>query len=152
MAGERFAVRNSGGTAVVEGVGDHGCEYMTRGMVVVLGRTGRNFAAGMTGGIAYVLDQTGEFVEVCCNRTDVDLEPVTDPKDAEILYRLIARQAELTGSPQAKWILQNWEATLPKFIKVFPHEFKRVLGIPRIPASVLVAGAGEQVQGQVVRG
>ena len=152
MAGERFAVRNSGATAVVEGVGDHGCEYMTRGMVVVLGRTGRNFAAGMTGGIAYVLDQTGEFVEVCCNRTDVDLEPVTDPKDVEILHRLIARQAELTGSPQAKWILQNWEATLPKFIKVFPHEFKRVLGIPRIPAGVLVARAGMQVQGQVVRG
>ena len=152
MAGERFAVRNSGATAVVEGVGDHGCEYMTKGMVVVLGRAGRNFAAGMTGGIAYVLDQSGEFVEVCCNRTDVDLEPVTDPKDIEILHRLIARQAELTASPQAKWILKNWEATLPKFIKVFPHEFKRVLGIPRIPAGVLVAQAGMQVQGQVVRG
>jgi len=152
MGGERFAVRNSGGTAVVEGVGDHGCEYMTRGMVVVLGRTGRNFAAGMTGGIAYVLDQTGEFVAVCCNRADVDLEPVTDPKDSEILHRLIARQAEFTGSPQARWILQNWEATLPKFVKVFPHEFKRVLGIPRIPADVLVARAGMQVQGQVIRG
>ena len=78
MAGERFAVRNSGATAVVEGVGDHGCEYMTRGLVVVLGKTGRNFAAGMTGGIAYVLDQTGDFASECCNRADVDLEPVTD--------------------------------------------------------------------------
>jgi glutamate synthase (NADPH) large chain len=152
MAGERFAVRNSGGTAVVEGVGDHGCEYMTRGMVVVLGRTGRNFAAGMTGGIAYVLDRSGEFVEVCCNRADVDLEPVTDPKDVEILHRLIVRQSEFTDSPQAKWILLNWEATLPKFIKVFPHEFKRVLGIPRAPENVLVTQDGMQVQGQVVRG
>ena len=76
MAGERFAVRNSGATAVVETVGDHGCEYMTKGIVVVLGKTGRNFAAGMTGGIAYVLDETGEFVRVRCNRASVDLEPV----------------------------------------------------------------------------
>jgi glutamate synthase domain-containing protein 3 len=152
MAGERFAVRNSGASAVVEGVGDHGCEYMTRGTVVVLGRTGRNFAAGMNGGIAYVLDRTGEFVEVCCNRTGVDLESVTDPGEVEILRRLIMRQAEFTGSPQAKLILLNWEATLPKFIKVFPHEFKRVLGIPRIPADVLVARAETQVQGQVTRG
>jgi glutamate synthase (NADPH/NADH) large chain len=80
MAGERFAVRNSGATAVVEGVGDHGCEYMTRGLVVVLGKTGRNFAAGMTGGVAYVLDQTGEFASECCNRADVDLEPLVDRK------------------------------------------------------------------------
>jgi glutamate synthase (NADPH/NADH) large chain len=152
MAGERFAVRNSGATAVVEGVGDHGCEYMTRGMVVVLGPTGRNFAAGMTGGIAYVLDQTGESVEICCNRTDVDLEPVTDEKDVEILHRLITRQAELTDSPQAKWILKNWKATLPKFVKIFPHEYKRVLGIPRIPASKPAVPAGVPAEGQVVRG
>jgi glutamate synthase (NADPH/NADH) large chain len=154
MAGERFAVRNSGATAVVEGVGDHGCEYMTRGLVVVLGRTGRNFAAGMTGGIAYVLDQTGEFVDVCCNRTDVDLEPATDEKDIQTLHKLIARQAELTGSPQAQWILKHWAATLPKVIKVFPHEYKRVLGIPRMPPVVLVAQAGKQsvAQGQVIRG
>src|SRR5487761_173424 len=91
MAGERFAVRNSGATAVVEGVGDHGCEYMTRGLVVVLGKTARNFAAGMTGGIAYVLDQTAEFASVCCNRADVDLEPVTDAQDVETLHRLVAR-------------------------------------------------------------
>ena len=154
MAGERFAVRNSGATAVVEGVGDHGCEYMTRGMVVVLGRTGRNFAAGMTGGIAYVLDQFGEFAAVCCNRTDVDLEPATDPKDVEILHRLISRHSALTSSPQAEWILKNWEATLPRFIKVFPHEYKRVLGIPRVPAGVLIAQAKKQAQahGQVLGG
>jgi glutamate synthase (NADPH/NADH) large chain len=153
MAGERFAVRNSGATAVVEGVGDHGCEYMTRGMVVVLGKTGRNFAAGMTGGIAYVLDTSGEFAAASCNRVDVDLEPVIETKDVEILHRLISRHAELTTSPQAHWILKHWDATLPKFIKVFPHEYKRVLGIPRIPATVVAAQAGSAgVHGQVIRG
>jgi glutamate synthase domain-containing protein 2/glutamate synthase domain-containing protein 1/glutamate synthase domain-containing protein 3 len=131
MAGERFAVRNSGATAVVETVGDHGCEYMTKGLVVVLGPTGRNFAAGMTGGIAYVLDETGEFASARCNRAGVDLEPVSCPADIETLRRLIARHLELTGSPRAEWILDNWEDMLPNFIKVFPHEYKRVLGIPR---------------------
>ena len=139
MAGERFAVRNSGATAVVEGVGDHGCEYMTRGTVVVLGKTGRNFAAGMTGGIAYVLDETGEFVTVRCNRASVDLEPLVDPKDIDLLQLLIARHAELTGSPRAHWILENWDTMLPKFVKVFPHEYKRVLGIPRLPAGAVLA-------------
>ena len=153
MAGERFAVRNSGATAVVEGVGDHGCEYMTRGMVVVLGKTGRNFAAGMTGGVAYVLDQSGEFAAASCNRVDVDLEPVIETKDVEILHRLITRHAELTSSPQAAWILKHWDATLPKFIKVFPHEYKRVLGIPRIPATVVAAQAGSAgAHGPVTRG
>ncbi len=153
MAGERFAVRNSGATAVVEGVGDHGCEYMTRGLVVVLGKTGRNFAAGMTGGIAFVLDQTGEFASVSCNRTDVDLEPATDPRDLEMLHQLVTRHAEYTDSPQGKWILKHWETVSPKFVKVFPHEYKRVLGIPRIPAGVLAAQAAKpQVQGQVIRG
>jgi glutamate synthase domain-containing protein 3 len=153
MAGERFAVRNSGATAVVEGVGDHGCEYMTRGLVVVLGKTGRNFAAGMTGGIAYVLDQTGEFVSECCNRVDVDLEPLAEAKDVELVHHLIVRHAELTDSPQGKWILKHWDAMLPKFVKVFPHEYKRVLGIPRIPASVVAAQAGSlHAQGQVIRG
>ena len=102
MGGERFAVRNSGATAVVEGVGDHGCEYMTNGLVVVLGRAGRNFAAGMTsGGIAYVLDQQGDFATVCCNRNEVDLEAVTDQSDVAMLHALITRHGELTGSPQA---------------------------------------------------
>jgi glutamate synthase domain-containing protein 2/glutamate synthase domain-containing protein 1/glutamate synthase domain-containing protein 3 len=152
MAGERFAVRNSGATTVVEGVGDHGCEYMTNGLVIVLGRTGRNFAAGMTGGIAYVLDNQGDFASVKCNHTEVDLEPVIHQKDIETLHELISRHAELTGSPQAKWILENWESTLPKFIKVFPHEYKRVLGIPRVPQVVLAAHAGKQANGQVIRG
>jgi glutamate synthase domain-containing protein 2/glutamate synthase domain-containing protein 1/glutamate synthase domain-containing protein 3 len=152
MAGERFAVRNSGATTVVEGVGDHGCEYMTNGLVVVLGRTGRNFAAGMTGGIAYVMDQAGDFASLRCNRTEVDLEPVVNPVDIETLHGLIQRHSEFTGSPQAKWILQNWESMLPKFIKIFPHEYKRVLGVPRIPEGILAAQAGKPAGEQVIRG
>ncbi len=140
MAGERFAVRNSGATAVVEGVGDHGCEYMTKGLVVVLGKAGRNFAAGMTGGLAFVLDDTGEFASVHCNRASVDLEPVIDQADIHALETLIARHFEATGSPRAKWVLDHWATMLPKFVKVFPHEYKRVLGIartaPRASASV----------------
>ncbi len=131
MAGERFAVRNSGATAVVEGVGDHGCEYMTKGLVVVLGRTGKNFAAGMSGGIAYVLDETGDFRRVLCNRASVDLDPMVDPKDVDLVRSLIEQHLAATGSPRAAWILQNWYAMLPHFVKVFPHEYKRVLGVPR---------------------
>ena len=153
MAGERFAVRNSGATAVVEAVGDHGCEYMTRGTVVVLGKTGRNFAAGMTGGIAYVLDETGEFSQTRCNRASVDLEPVTDSKDADLVQRLTARHEELTGSPRAKWILDNWETMLPKFVKVFPHEYKRVLGVPRASAGLSATHAPAAASAQeAVRG
>ncbi|HLX44403.1 MAG TPA: hypothetical protein VKR43_13255, partial [Bryobacteraceae bacterium] len=133
-AGERFAVRNSGATAVVEGVGDHGCEYMTRGLAIVLSDTGRNFAAGMTGGIAYVLDETGEFRSVRCNQASVDLEGVVDPTDIETLRFWIARHAEHTGSPRANWILENWEAMLLKFVKVFPKEYKRVLGVAGMAA------------------
>jgi glutamate synthase domain-containing protein 2/glutamate synthase domain-containing protein 1/glutamate synthase domain-containing protein 3 len=135
MAGERFAVRNSGATAVVEAVGDHGCEYMTRGTVLILGKTGRNFAAGMTGGTAWVLDETGEFGRVRCNLASVDLGPVTDAQDVELIQLLLARHAELTESPRAKWILENWDTMLPKFVKVFPHEYKRVLGVPRTLAA-----------------
>ena len=131
MAGERFAVRNSGATAVVEGVGDHGCEYMTKGMVVVLGHCGRNFAAGMSGGFAYVLDETGDFVNYNCNRTGVDLEPVDQPVDMQALRNLIEKHFNATGSPRAKWIMENWGTMLPKFVKVFPHEYKRVMNIPR---------------------
>jgi glutamate synthase (ferredoxin) len=129
-AGERFAVRNSGATAVVEGVGDHGCEYMTKGLVVVINDTGKNFAAGMTGGIAYVLDETGEFQETRCNRTSVDLEALEEKDGGEVRY-WIARHAEHTESPRANWILENWDSLLPKFVKVFPHEYKRVLGVKR---------------------
>ncbi|MGH9685579.1 MAG: glutamate synthase large subunit [Candidatus Acidiferrales bacterium] len=152
MAGERFAVRNSGATAVVEGVGDHGCEYMTNGLVIVLGNTGRNFAAGMTGGVAYVLDRNGDFAAVRCNRAEVDLEPVSDQADVDKLFQLISRHAEYTGSPQAKWILDNWETTLTKFVKVFPHEYKRVLGVPRAPAQLLASQSGKTSGGQVIHG
>jgi glutamate synthase domain-containing protein 3 len=131
MAGERFAVRNSGATAVVEGVGDHGCEYMTNGLVVVLGSCGRNFAAGMSGGIAYVFDDKGDFTEERCNLASVDLEPVMEVRDIELIKNLITRHHTLTGSRRAKWLLDNWTDALPRFIKVFPHEFKRVLGVAR---------------------
>jgi len=110
----------------VEGLGDHGCEYMTRGLVVVLGKCGRNFAAGMSGGIAYVLDEKGDFAERRCNQSSVDLEPVP-PEDAKVIYGLIEEHFELTGSPRAKWILENWDTMLEKFIKIFPQEYRRVL-------------------------
>jgi len=138
MAGERFAVRNSGAIAVVESVGDHGCEYMTKGLVVVLGRAGRNFAAGMTGGIAFVLDETGEFAGVLCNKSGVDLEPVRDKVDELTLQNLIRTHVEMTGSLRGKHILENWLQMLPKFVKVFPHEYKRVLGVPRVAAGAKV--------------
>src|SRR5450432_2946915 len=137
MGGERFAVRNSGARAVVEGLGDHGCEYMTNGTVVVLGKCGRNFAAGMSGGIAYVLDETGDFAEKRCNTAGVDLEPVC-AEDGDLLQSMIFRHVEFTGSPRGQWILENWESMLEKFVKVFPHEYKRVLGVPR-----LAVGAGQ---------
>ena len=154
VAGERFAVRNSGAIAVVEGTGDHGCEYMTGGVVVVLGQTGRNFAAGMSGGIAYVLDEAGGF-ERRCNLAMVDLEPVPaeaetsertsrhgldleshglvdvmanmGTQDGERLRELIKRHMHYTGSERAKAILENWEQWLPKFRKVMPVEYKRAL-------------------------
>ncbi len=131
IAGERFAVRNSGATAVVEGVGDHGCEYMTRGLVVVLGSTGRNFAAGMSGGIAYVYDDQGDFSTRRCNKASVDLEPLIDSEDIATVRGLLAKHADATGSPRAAWVLEHWADVQPKFIKVFPHEYKRVLGVKR---------------------
>ena len=132
MAGERFAVRNSGATAVVEGLGDHGCEYMTNGLVVVLGKAGRNFAAGMSGGIAYVLDEQGDFAEKRCNTAAVDLEPVVVDEDVQTLYSLISNHVAVTQSPRGKWVLENWDEMVKRFVKVFPHEYKRVLGVPRL--------------------
>ena len=154
VAGERFAVRNSGAVAVVEGTGDHGCEYMTGGIVVVIGPTGRNFAAGMSGGIAYVLDEDGTF-ERRCNLSMIDLEPVEaedkvmrqlsnqggdleshglvdimgdmTKQDAERLHQLIARHAHYTNSAKAKAILENWAHYQPKFKKVMPVEYRRAL-------------------------
>jgi glutamate synthase (NADPH/NADH) large chain len=154
IAGERFAVRNSGAIAVVEGAGDHCCEYMTGGIVVVLGKTGRNFAAGMSGGIAYVLDEAGNFAERC-NLSMVELEPVAAEEevmqrhlhsggdlaghgrvdvmgdmtrhDAERLHQLISNHARYTGSTRARHILEHWESFLPKFRKVMPVEYRRAL-------------------------
>ncbi|MGH9624520.1 MAG: glutamate synthase subunit alpha, partial [Bryobacteraceae bacterium] len=131
MAGERFAVRNSGATAVVEGVGDHGCEYMTNGTVVILGRTGRNFGAGMSGGIAYVFDPTGEFVRVRANRAGIDLEPLFERDDLMLLEKLIRNHVAFTGSPLGRRILDKWDQMPQHFVKVFPHEYKRVLGVSR---------------------
>ena len=125
-AGERFAVRNSGAMAVVEGVGDHGCEYMTGGVVVVLGKTGRNFGAGMSGGIAFVLDESGEF-ERSCNMGLVELERVEDAADAELLRHLVDRHARYTGSARARWLLDAWDEHLPRFVKVIPVEYKQIL-------------------------
>ena len=140
VAGERFAVRNSGAIAVIEGAGDHCCEYMTGGVVVVLGRTGRNFAAGMSGGIAYVLDEDGMFA-TRCNRAMVEIEDMPEWEegeihgdladmtrfDAERLRRLVDSHARHTGSRKAEEILAHWNEYLPKFRKVMPHEFRRVL-------------------------
>jgi glutamate synthase domain-containing protein 2/glutamate synthase domain-containing protein 1/glutamate synthase domain-containing protein 3 len=125
VVGERFAVRNSGASAVVEGVGDHGCEYMTGGVAVVLGRTGRNFAAGMSGGIAYVLDEDGTF-ESRCNGELVGLEPV-EANDTDALRALVEEHELRTGSPVAARLLADWEASLERFVKVLPHDYKAAL-------------------------
>ncbi len=154
IAGERFAVRNSGAVAVVEGVGDHGCEYMTGGVVVVIGKTGRNFAAGMSGGIAYVLDVDGMFA-VRCNQAMVDLEPVPEEDDLmealhhlggdiehkgrvdlssdmtthdeERLVMLIQNHVHYTGSQRGRRILENWADYRPRFVKIMPVEYRRAL-------------------------
>jgi glutamate synthase (NADPH/NADH) large chain len=161
VAGERFAVRNSGCTTVVEGVGDHGCEYMTGGIVVVLGQTGRNFAAGMSGGIAYVLDEENDF-EQRCNMAMVELEPVPEEEanlditeqgeleshgrvsvdhlgqgDQALLRKLISNHLSYTGSTRAKTILDNWSQYLPKFVKVMPTEYKRALAEMKTKNAVL---------------
>jgi glutamate synthase (NADPH/NADH) large chain/glutamate synthase (ferredoxin) len=125
-AGERFAVRNSGARAVIEGTGDHGCEYMTGGVIVVLGKTGRNFAAGMSGGDAYVLNEDGKF-ELRCNLGMVELEPVVLPEDKTTLRTMLEAHVKHTGSRKAKEVLENWETKLPQFIKVMPIDYKRVL-------------------------
>ena len=126
VAGERFCVRNSGADAVVEGVGDHGCEYMTGGRVVVLGHTGRNFAAGMSGGVAYVLDEGRDFY-LRLNKALVSMELVTEQHDIAELRGLIQAHADATGSPKAKRILDDFDAWLPKFKKILPHDYDRML-------------------------
>ncbi|MBR9982445.1 MAG: glutamate synthase large subunit [Desulfatitalea sp.] len=127
QAGIRFGVRNSGAAAVVEGTGDHACEYMTGGRVVILGPTGRNTAAGMSGGIAYVLDEAGDFATRRCNREMVDLEPVTAAEDAAELKALVQSHWAHTQSPVARRVLDRWETILPRFVKVMPIDYKRAL-------------------------
>jgi len=126
IAGERFAVRNSGVNAVVEGIGDHGCEYMTGGKVVVLGLTGRNFAAGMSGGIAYILDESGDFA-TRCNTSMVGLEKLEDPEEIKDLKQLIQQHIDYTESAIGERVLADWNAIAPKFVKVMPKDYKRVL-------------------------
>jgi glutamate synthase (ferredoxin) len=126
MAGERFAVRNSGVDVVVEGVGDHGCEYMTGGRVVVLGTTGRNFAAGMSGGEAYVYDPDDSLGKRC-NFEMVDLEKLENPSEIDEVEAMIRRHYEYTDSSVAKQMLDHWGATVPKFTKVMPRDYKRMM-------------------------
>ena len=127
MAGERFCIRNSGATVVVEGAGDHGCEYMTNGRAVILGPAGRNFGAGMSGGVAYILDEAGDFAEKFCNHSMVDCDPFDDPEDIEYVKTLIRRHIDYTNSPKGQWVLDHWDDMLPKFIKVFPKELKKAM-------------------------
>jgi glutamate synthase (ferredoxin) len=126
VAGERFCVRNSGVHAVVEGVGDHGCEYMTGGLVVVLGQTGRNFAAGMSGGIAYVLDERGGFDKVC-NPEMVSLASLEDEDEIARVRRLVERHVEYTRSALGRRVLDGWKELLPRFVRVVPNDYRRVL-------------------------
>jgi glutamate synthase (NADPH/NADH) large chain len=135
-AGERFCVRNSGANVVVEGVGDHGCEYMTGGNVIILGETGRNFAAGMSGGIAYVYDVNHNF-EILCNTEMVDLDPVAE-SDEKFLKDMIKKQFELTGSTVAKFILNDFENQLKNFVKIFPQDYKKVLQSSAIKEEIKV--------------
>ena len=130
VAGERFCVRNSGVHAVVEGVGDHGCEYMTGGRVVVLGTTGRNFAAGMSGGVAYVMDEAGDFARRC-NKEMVNLGKVEDPEEVKLVQAMIARHAQYTGSKRAQEVLGTWSQWLPYFVRVMPKDYERVLAAQR---------------------
>ena len=133
-AGERFCVRNSGANVVVEGVGDHGCEYMTAGRVVILGETGRNFAAGMSGGIAYIYDVRHQF-ETRCNKEMVDLDPLSQ-EDETFLQEMLSKQFELTGSSVAKFILNDFKNQLENFIKVFPKDYKKALQLNEVKEKV----------------
>jgi glutamate synthase (ferredoxin) len=156
VAGERFCVRNSGALAVVEGTGDHGCEYMTGGRVVIIGPTGRNFAAGMSGGIAYVYDEDGDF-HIRCNKEMVDLEAL-DEEDMELVRGLMERHREYTGSTVADRLLNEWPAAAKKFVKVFPKDFKRAIleGVEAAKTDVQAAqGAptnGKKTNGRAANG
>jgi glutamate synthase (ferredoxin) len=128
LAGERFCVRNSGAEAVVEGVGDHGCEYMTGGRVVIIGGTGRNFAAGMSGGVAFVFDPKNNFAQRC-NTEMVDLDRIDTDEDDACVQRLLSNHARYTQSPVAQKILRDWTTTRTQFVKVMPRDYKHVLAV-----------------------
>jgi glutamate synthase (ferredoxin) len=145
VAGERFAVRNSGAVAVVEGAGDHCCEYMTGGRVVVLGRTGRNFGAGMSGGIAYVYDEAGDFA-TRCNMEMVALERLEDSEDLDLVHGLIERHLEYTGSAVAQRVLGDWPKVADRFVKVMPLDYRRVLEEQRRERKTRSAGAGDTIR------
>ncbi|HAL47631.1 MAG: glutamate synthase large subunit [Chloroflexi bacterium] len=142
IAGERFCVRNSGAEAVVEGVGDHGCEYMTHGRVVVLGATGRNFAAGMSGGEAYVLDEHGRFADLC-NKEMVDLDPLIDVDDVVAVKSLIGDHLRFTGSENARRVLADWPAMQGRFVKVMPRAYKAVLAERRLSEQEAVVASDD---------
>jgi glutamate synthase (ferredoxin) len=143
IAGERFCVRNSGAKAVVEGVGDHGCEYMTGGEAVILGETGRNFAAGMSGGVAYVLDEHGRFAKQV-NMEMVDLEDLSNPDDQQAVLELVRKHVEYTGSVRGRYVLDNWPQLISKFVKVMPKDYKRALAELK-KANELAASRGTPV-------
>jgi len=151
LAGERFAVRNSGALAVVEGVGDHGCEYMTGGQVVVLGTTGRNFAAGMSGGVAYVLDRSGQFARDC-NTAMVDLERLDEPEDVALVRRLVANHVKHTSSRLGERLLNRWEQTVKQFVKVMPRDYRRVLVAQAKAAAAGRAASVEELTGAAING
>jgi glutamate synthase (ferredoxin) len=146
VAGERFMVRNSGAVAVVEGTGDHGCEYMTGGRAVIIGRTGRNFAAGMSGGIAYVLDEEGDF-HTRCNMEMVGLEPLEEPEDLDLVRGLLERHVEYTGSTVAQRLLADWPAAAKKFVKVMPTDYRRVLEQQRLQSQQQAQGTQNSTVG-----
>ena len=125
-AAERFCVRNSGAHAVIEGCGDHGCEYMTGGHAVILGKTGRNFAAGMSGGIAYVLDVDGTFPALV-NKEMVEIEDLSDPADQQTVLDLVRKHVEYTSSSRGRWVLDNWPVAASKFVKIMPSDYKAAL-------------------------
>ncbi|MBS0265795.1 MAG: glutamate synthase large subunit [Planctomycetes bacterium] len=133
-AGERFCVRNSGVNAVVEGVGDHGCEYMTKGNVIIIGPTGRNFAAGMSGGFAFILDEKGEFPALC-NKGMVELVPLNVEEDIDLVQSLLRKHIEATGSERAQYVIENWHQLQSKFVKVFPADYRRVLEAQKAAAA-----------------
>jgi glutamate synthase domain-containing protein 3 len=149
IAGERFCVRNSGAHAIVEGIGDHGCEYMTGGRAIILGETGRNFAAGMSGGVAYVLDETGGFPRLV-NREMVELEEPTR-EDLDYIHGMVRRHIEYTGSTRGQYVIENWDRVAGKFVKIMPIDYKRALAEIRKAAEAAAAAVESNGNSQLER-